>query len=234
MNKKDNQALEVLAQAIRDGVKEELKHAPFDRTTEGTVLEALGGSRYKVAAFGSVYTVSTGPSLSLHAKDKVRLTVPQNNWSLMYVADDGEGAGGGGGGGGIVEVNGYDTAVVTLVTDDVGEGEKNLYWTPARGTASFAENWGRKTADDLPEGGGHQYYTEGRAKAAAGTVFDEKFAQKTTDALAEGAQHQYYTAGRATENFKANIAGTSVLTLKDVDQLVTKQKSYIIDAGRLG
>ena len=113
-------------------------------------------------------------------------------------------------------------------------GEKVWPGTSGAVSKDYDVQDGQGFGFDLPEGGGHQYYTEGRAKAAAGTVFDEKFAQKTTDALAEGAQHQYYTAGRATENFKANIAGTSVLTLKDVDQLVTKQKSYIIDAGRLG
>ena len=111
MKRKDDKALDVLAQAIDSAVKEHVKNASFDRTTEGIITNIFGNSKYEVLAFGSKYTVAVPQSVSFVLNEKVRVVVPQNNWSAMFIEKEDVVSSGGGSGGGHVIEN-YDGTVL--------------------------------------------------------------------------------------------------------------------------
>ena len=111
MKRNDDKALDVLAQAIDSAVKEHIKSASFDRTTEGIITNILGNSKYEVLAFGSKYTVTVPQSMSFILNEKVRVVVPQNNWSAMFITKEDVVSSGGGSGGGHVIEN-YDGTVL--------------------------------------------------------------------------------------------------------------------------
>lgn len=111
MKRKDDKALDVLAQAIDSAVKEHVKNASFDRTTEGIITNIFSNSKYEVLAFGSKYTVAVPQSVSFVLNEKVRVVVPQNNWSAMFIEKEDVVSSGGGSGGGHVIEN-YDGTVL--------------------------------------------------------------------------------------------------------------------------
>ena len=63
--------------------------------------------------------------------------------------------------GGVTSVN-TKTGAVTLNTDDVNEGNNNVYFTPARANTAFDNRLVSKTTDDVTEGT-NLYYTDDRA-----------------------------------------------------------------------
>lgn len=110
-----------------------------------------------------------------------------------------------------------------LNTDDVPEGNNNLYWTTARGNTNFTSNLQAISTDSLAEGSSNRYYqttyfnqdfdyrlsnllssdiTEGTTNLYwTETRFDNSFSLKTTDDLAEGISNYYFTNARFNAEF---------------------------------
>lgn len=52
----------------------------------------------------------------------------------------------------VLTVNGKNGPIVSLTTDDITEGTKNLYYTEARATANFNANFAKKSSSGLTDG----------------------------------------------------------------------------------
>ena len=92
----------------------------------------------------------------------------------------------------------FDVRFLTKTTDSLAEGD-NLYYTTARADSAFDIRFLTKTTDSLAEGD-NLYYTTARADSA----FDVRFLTKTTDSLGEGDTNLYYTTARFDSDF--NVA----------------------------
>lgn len=104
-----------------------------------------------------------------------------------------------------MEDNGYDTAVVTLVTDDVGEGEKNLYWTPAGVRPALRKTGAKKPPTICRRAAATSITPRGGQKRRRALFLMRSSPKKRPTPLAEGAQHQYYTAGAPRKILKRTL-----------------------------
>jgi hypothetical protein len=97
-------------------------------------------------------------------------------------------------------VSGLTPSIIGLdTTDDLPEGQINLYYTDTRVAAWIAANL--SDTDDLKEGVLNLYYTDARVNAWINTNLS------STDQLAEGSNNLYYTDARAEAVVAAWIAG---------------------------
>ena len=102
-----------------------------------------------------------------------------------------------------------EAAVFTgKTTDDLAEGNVNLYYTEARVNTNFAT----KTTDDLTEGSTNLY-----------------FSGKTTDDLAEGATNLYYTDARADARVNLQTGTNLDLSSKSTTDLAEGTNLYYTD-----
>jgi hypothetical protein len=165
-----------------------------------------------------------------------------------------------------ITVNGYATALgstVTLDTDDVSEGT-NQYFTQTRARDSFSEGTGINIAtgeisvdiaafdsDDISEGTGNLYFTDGRAADAAATLLtaanltnititgtgagltitaENGVADSDTDDLDEGTSNLYFTDQRAIDAIQNT---TPVFSAVDIDS-VAKNVAATVSAPTMG
>ena len=103
----------------------------------------------------------------------------------------------------------FDTRLATKYTTDLAEGGSNLYWTVTRGESMFDDHLATKTTTDLAEGGSNLYYTEARVEG----VFDTRLALKSTDDVSEGSSNLYWTVARGESMMDTH------LTTKTTDNL---------------
>ena len=87
-------------------------------------------------------------------------------------------------------------------TNDLAEGNLNLYYTTARADSDFDVRLATKSTDDLTEGD-NLYYTTSRADSD----FDVRLVTKSTDDLTEG-DNLYYTTARADSDAKNAVSVT--------------------------
>lgn len=81
----NEQAVDVIAIAIKDAVSEYLKSAPFDVTKSGVVAEVLPNNNYSVRIQGAVYTVPSATS-DIYVKDNIVLVLfAQNDERRKYI-----------------------------------------------------------------------------------------------------------------------------------------------------
>ena len=105
-------------------------------------------------------------------------------------------------------VSGLTPSIIGLdTTDDLPEGQINLYYTDARVSAWIAANL--SDTDDLKEGVLNLYYTDARVNAWINTNLSN------TDQLAEGSNNLYYTDARA----EAVVVSWIQANLSDTDDL---------------
>ena len=105
-------------------------------------------------------------------------------------------------------VSGLTPSIIGLdSTDDLPEGQINLYYTDARVSAWIAANL--SDTDDLKEGVLNLYYTDARVNAWINTNLS------STDQLAEGSSNLYYTDARA----EAVVVNWIAANLSDTDDL---------------
>lgn len=165
-----------------------------------------------------------------------------------------------------ITVNGYATALgstVTLDTDDVSEGTKQ-YFTQTRARDSFSEGTGINIAtgeisvdiaafdsDDISEGTGNLYFTDGRAADAAATLLtaanltnititgtgagltitaENGVADSDTDDLDEGTSNLYFTDQRAIDAIQNT---TPVFSAVDINS-VAKNVAATVSAPTMG
>jgi hypothetical protein len=165
-----------------------------------------------------------------------------------------------------ITVNGYATSLgdtVTLDTDDVAEGV-NQYFTQTRARDSFSEGTGINIAtgeisvdiaafdsDDISEGTGNLYFTDGRAADAAAALLtsanttnisitgtgagltitaENGVADSDTDDLTEGTSNLYFTDQRAIDALQNT---TPTFAAVDIDS-VAKQVAATISAPTSG
>jgi hypothetical protein len=107
----------------------------------------------------------------------------------------------------------FDVRFLTKTTDSLSEGD-NLYYTTARADSAFDIRFLTKTTDSLAEGD-NLYYTTARADSA----FDIKFLTKTTDSLSEGPLNLYYTTARADSAFDVKFLTKTTDSLAEGDNL---------------
>lgn len=259
MSKLSEEIKRSIAQAFQELIRY-IDKATFDRTTDGQIEEVLGNNTYVVSAFGSKYTIKTDTDTTFAKFAKVRVTVPQNNYSLMYIVNTG--LNGKSDSGGVMQVNGKTGTIINLTTDNIPVGSVNKYFTTALASANFEANFSKKTTSNVPEGN-NLYYTDARADARTKIVadalngrinslstsnvaeggnlyftdaratanFNNNFGAKTTDNIPEGTVNKYYSDELVQAAINANILGASVLALRDADKLVVNNMKYIIDGG---
>lgn len=90
---------------------------------------------------------------------------------------------------------GFDSDFAAKTTDELSEGNSNLYYTTARFDSDFTDN----NTDHLSEGSTNLYYTTAR--------FDSDFTDNNTDQLSEGDTNLYFTQARARASHSAIDAG---------------------------
>ena len=103
--------------------------------------------------------VQEGDFVKVEETQKVFVYSDENDWVEINKPDD------------VNSVNGYQ-GIITLVTDDVGEGENpsNKYYTESRFDTSFSG----KTTDDLTEGPNSLYFTNARADSRVQSAIDDE------------------------------------------------------------
>jgi len=169
-----------------------------------------------------------------------------------------------------ITVNGYSTALgssVTLDTNDISEGTTNKYYTDQRvrnvltgstqTNISISEVSGQliitaengvadSTTDDLAEGVNNHYFTDNRAKDAAGYLlenstqsnisisYDENtrqltvtaengVADSTTDDLDEGTNNLYFTNQRAVDALEGVVPNFTEIDINSVATQIAAQ-----------
>lgn len=85
----DDKALEIISESIKKAVQHNIATAPFDKTTEGRIIASLGSGKYTVGINGTNYTVKAYGGAIYQINDVVRITIPQNDYSNMYILPSG-------------------------------------------------------------------------------------------------------------------------------------------------
>ena len=98
-------------------------------------------------------------------------------------------------------------------TDDVPEGNDNLYYTTARANTDFDARLDTKTTSNVTEGT-NLYYTTARTN----TDFDTRLATKTTSNVTEGT-NLYYTSTRANTDFDTRLSTKTTTNLTEGSNL---------------
>jgi len=117
----------------------------------------------------------------------------------------------------VATVNGQIGNVV-LGTDEIAEGDDNLYWTNVRFDERYTSSFGNSDTDGLSEGLSNLYWTTNRG--------DENFSNNlegsNTDSLSEGSSNLYWTNARFDERYNSSIVNTSIGALSNVDITTTE------------
>jgi len=117
----------------------------------------------------------------------------------------------------------FDTRFSAKNTNDLSEGTSNLYYTDGR----FDTRFSAKNTNDLSEGTDNLYYTDGR--------FDTRFSAKTTNNLSEGTDNLYYTDARFDTRFSAkNTNDLLEGTLNKYSQWSETNNDLSYTAGNVG
>lgn len=82
----NDRTVEVLSQVILDTVNQATQNLNYDRTYDAYVTESLGNNKYKVKFNGAVYTAPLFTNKVVNVGDMVKVTVPKNNWSNIYIS----------------------------------------------------------------------------------------------------------------------------------------------------
>ena len=81
----DEEAVKTLVNVIQTAVDKNIATASFDKTTEGRILSSLGSNQYSVGINGDTYTLSSYGDTAFVANDVVKVMIPQNNSTRMYI-----------------------------------------------------------------------------------------------------------------------------------------------------
>lgn len=81
----EKNAIDALIKTVSSYVDKALKDAKFDITTQGKVVEILDNGKYKVQIQGTVYTAPCFLDNVFKIDDIVKIMIPQNNWSNMFI-----------------------------------------------------------------------------------------------------------------------------------------------------
>ena len=85
MNNIEQKALSVMTSTIKDAVNTMVRQANYDVTVIGVITQIVGTTHF-VKINGEVYQIKSSiPGLS--KGQKVRVNIPGNNWSDMYIAN---------------------------------------------------------------------------------------------------------------------------------------------------
>lgn len=81
----ENEAVKVLASTIKDAIQQSISSAHYDVTLP-TVISSVENDLYVVKINGNNYKIKSSIS-RLTEGQKVRVTIPCNNWSNMYISN---------------------------------------------------------------------------------------------------------------------------------------------------
>lgn len=85
MNNIEQKALSVMTSTIKDAVNTMVNKATYDVTVIGVITQIIGSTHF-VKINGEVYQIKSSiPGLS--KGQKVRVNIPGNNWSDMYISN---------------------------------------------------------------------------------------------------------------------------------------------------
>ena len=85
MNNIEQKALSVITSTIKEAVETMVKKANYDVTVTGVITQIVGSTHF-VKINGEVYQIKSSIS-GLSKGQKVRVNIPGNNWSDMYIAN---------------------------------------------------------------------------------------------------------------------------------------------------
>lgn len=81
----ENEAINVLVSTIKDAMKQTISSASYDVTLPSVITNVDGGL-YTVTINGNSYNIRSSIS-RLKEGQKVRVTIPCNNWNNMYISN---------------------------------------------------------------------------------------------------------------------------------------------------
>lgn len=85
MNEIEQKALTVMTSTIKDAVNTMIKKANYDVTVTGVITQILGTTHF-VKINGQEYQIKSSIP-GLRKGQKVRVNIPENKWSDMYIAN---------------------------------------------------------------------------------------------------------------------------------------------------
>lgn len=81
----ENEAIHVLASVMKDAIKQTISSASYDITLPSVITNIEDGL-YTVTINGNSYNIRSSIS-RLKEGQKVRVTIPCNNWNNMYISN---------------------------------------------------------------------------------------------------------------------------------------------------
>lgn len=85
----EKKAVNTLMQVISNYIDNALNLAKFDITTKGKIVEILSDTKYRVQIQGTNYIVPCYLNINFQLNDIVLVTVPQSNWSNIFILSKG-------------------------------------------------------------------------------------------------------------------------------------------------
>lgn len=85
----EKKAVNTLMQVISNYIDDALNLAKFDITTKGKIVEILSDTKYRVQIQGTNYIVPCYLNINFQLNDIVLVTVPQSNWSNIFILSKG-------------------------------------------------------------------------------------------------------------------------------------------------
>ena len=85
MDNIEQKALSVMTSTIKDAVNTIIKQANYDVTVTGVITQIIGSTHF-VKINGETYQIKSSIS-GLSKGQRVRVNIPGNNWSDMYIAN---------------------------------------------------------------------------------------------------------------------------------------------------
>lgn len=116
MSNKYEKFANAIISSVKTLIDSSIRVAPFDKTRLGRVTEIISEIELKVMIDGHVYNIKKKPDTVIAVNDVVKVVIPENNYSNMFIMESSSG-GGGGGGGSVTSVNGKTGTVVIGIPD---------------------------------------------------------------------------------------------------------------------
>jgi len=178
--KSDNTEQEIAASSLSDEIDGRASYIVPLQLDEDYIPDA--GSRIVGKLYANVSGSGNAPTLRIYYQGTTssRWEIPANTEIFKNIFIPYTGA-----------VQDVDLGSYGLTTNNLTIGSLSGVLKASSGVVS-----GEATTDDLPEGSGNLYWTQGR--------FDTAFAGKTTDDLDEGSNNLYFTTARARQSISAN------------------------------
>lgn len=97
MSVQNHEAMEALLAGIQYIIEQNVDAAPFDKVKNGQILALNLDGTYRVSVEGKIYNLPTLGGSGLAINSIVKVLIPQNDYSSMFILNVGTGSSGSGG-----------------------------------------------------------------------------------------------------------------------------------------